>query len=158
MDDFFARGFGRVRSWRSTPVQALTRKIKCGISTGSGARSRLRDREAWDNRSRNSAEDEEAAKAEWDKILETDTSKLTPRERFYIERSRLIRAERREEIIYCWTNTLRAIPTIRTSSMKRPSNSGTSDDLLTMPRISIGAWWKSPRIGSSPITSSATSI
>ena len=43
-------------------------------------------------------EDEEEAKAEWDKILETDTSKLTPRERFYIERSRLIRAERREEI------------------------------------------------------------
>jgi len=43
-------------------------------------------------------EDEEAAKAEWDKILETDTSKLTPRERFYIERSRLIRAERWEEI------------------------------------------------------------
>jgi tetratricopeptide (TPR) repeat protein len=43
-------------------------------------------------------EDEEAAKAEWDEILATDTSKLTPRERFYIERSRLIRAERREEI------------------------------------------------------------
>jgi tetratricopeptide (TPR) repeat protein len=43
-------------------------------------------------------EDEEAAKAEWDQILATDTSKLTPRERLYIERSRLIRAERREEI------------------------------------------------------------
>jgi tetratricopeptide (TPR) repeat protein len=43
-------------------------------------------------------ENEEAAKAEWDKVLATDTSKLTPRERFYIERSRLIRAERREEI------------------------------------------------------------
>ncbi len=43
-------------------------------------------------------EDEEAAKAAWDKVLATDTSKLTPRERFYIERSRLIRAERREEI------------------------------------------------------------
>jgi len=42
--------------------------------------------------------DEEAAKAEWDEILATDTSKLTPRERFFIERSRLIRAERREEI------------------------------------------------------------
>jgi tetratricopeptide (TPR) repeat protein len=43
-------------------------------------------------------EDEEAAKAAWDKVLETDTSKLTPRERFFIERSRLIRAEQREEI------------------------------------------------------------
>jgi len=43
-------------------------------------------------------EDEEAAKAEWDKVLATDTSMLTPRERFYIERSRLIRAEQREEI------------------------------------------------------------
>ena len=43
-------------------------------------------------------EDEEAAKAEWDEILATDISKLTPRERFFIERSRLIRAERREEI------------------------------------------------------------
>lgn len=43
-------------------------------------------------------EDEEAAKASWDEILATDTSKLTPRERFYIERSRLIRAERWEEI------------------------------------------------------------
>lgn len=43
-------------------------------------------------------EDKEAAKAEWDEILETDTSKLTARERFYIERSRLIRAERWEEI------------------------------------------------------------
>jgi len=43
-------------------------------------------------------EDEEAAKAEWDEILAADTSKLTPRERFYVERSRLIRAERREEI------------------------------------------------------------
>ena len=42
--------------------------------------------------------DEEAAKAEWDEILATDISKLTPRERFYIERSRLIRGERREEI------------------------------------------------------------
>jgi len=42
--------------------------------------------------------DEEVAKAEWDEILATDTSKLTPRERFFIERSRLIRAERREEI------------------------------------------------------------
>ncbi len=42
--------------------------------------------------------DEEAAKAEWDKILETDTSKLTPRERFFVERSRLIRAERLEEV------------------------------------------------------------
>lgn len=42
--------------------------------------------------------DEEAAKAEWDEILATETSKLTPRERFYVERSRLIRAERREEI------------------------------------------------------------
>jgi tetratricopeptide (TPR) repeat protein len=42
--------------------------------------------------------DEETANAEWDEILATDTSKLTPRERFYIERSRLIRAERREEI------------------------------------------------------------
>jgi tetratricopeptide (TPR) repeat protein len=43
-------------------------------------------------------EDEEVAKAEWDEILATDTSKLTPRERFYIERSRLIRQERREEV------------------------------------------------------------
>ena len=43
-------------------------------------------------------EDEEAAKAEWDKVLAADTSMLTPRERFYFERSRLIRAERREEI------------------------------------------------------------
>jgi len=43
-------------------------------------------------------EDEEAAKAEWDRILETDTSVLTPRERFFIERSRLIRSERVEEI------------------------------------------------------------
>jgi len=43
-------------------------------------------------------EDEEAAKTEWDKVLATDISGLTPRERFYIERSRLIRAERREEI------------------------------------------------------------
>ncbi len=42
-------------------------------------------------------QDEEAAKAEWDTILETDTSKLTPRERFYIENSRLTRAERRDE-------------------------------------------------------------
>ena len=44
------------------------------------------------------SDDEESAMAEWDKILETDISKLTPRERFYIERSRLIREERREEI------------------------------------------------------------
>ena len=43
-------------------------------------------------------EDEEAAKAEWDEILATDTSKVTPRERFFIERSRLIREEKREEI------------------------------------------------------------
>ena len=43
-------------------------------------------------------EDEESAKAEWDEILATDTSKLTPRERFYIERSRLIRAERLDEV------------------------------------------------------------
>ena len=42
--------------------------------------------------------DKEAANAEWDEILATDTSKLTPRERFFVERSRLIRAERREEI------------------------------------------------------------
>ena len=42
--------------------------------------------------------DEEAANAAWDKVLETDASKLTPRERFYVERSRLIRAERWEEI------------------------------------------------------------
>jgi tetratricopeptide (TPR) repeat protein len=43
-------------------------------------------------------EDEEASKAAWDEILATDTSGLKPRERFYIERSRLIRAERWEEI------------------------------------------------------------
>ena len=43
-------------------------------------------------------EDKEAAEAAWDKVLATDTSKLTPRERYFIERSRLIRAERREDI------------------------------------------------------------
>jgi len=41
--------------------------------------------------------DKEDAEAVLDEVLETDTSRLTPRERFYIERSRLIRAERRDE-------------------------------------------------------------
>jgi len=43
-------------------------------------------------------EDEEKAKALWDEVLATDTSGLTPRERFFIERSKAYREERREDI------------------------------------------------------------
>jgi tetratricopeptide (TPR) repeat protein len=43
-------------------------------------------------------EDEEQGKAFWDEVLATDTSKLTPRERYYIERSRAYREERPEDI------------------------------------------------------------
>ncbi len=43
-------------------------------------------------------EDEEQGKAYWDEVLATDTSKLTPRERYFIERSRAYREERPEDI------------------------------------------------------------
>jgi len=43
-------------------------------------------------------EDEEKGKAFWDEVLATDTSKLTPRERYFIERSRAIREERPEDL------------------------------------------------------------
>jgi tetratricopeptide (TPR) repeat protein len=43
-------------------------------------------------------EDEEKAMAMWDEVLATDTSKLTPRERFFIERSRARREERSEDV------------------------------------------------------------
>lgn len=43
-------------------------------------------------------EDEASGKAFWDEILATDTSKLTPRERYFIERSRAVREERPEDI------------------------------------------------------------
>lgn len=43
-------------------------------------------------------DDEEKAKAVWDEVLATDTSGLTPREQFFIERSRAYREERREDI------------------------------------------------------------
>lgn len=44
-------------------------------------------------------EDEEAAKAMWDEVLAMDTSKLTNREQYYIERSRAYREERREDVL-----------------------------------------------------------
>ena len=43
-------------------------------------------------------DDEEAAKALWDEVLATDTSRLTQREQFFIERSRAYREERFEDI------------------------------------------------------------
>jgi len=42
--------------------------------------------------------DDETAEAIFEEVLAADTSKLTHRERYYVERSRLIRAERREEL------------------------------------------------------------
>jgi tetratricopeptide (TPR) repeat protein len=44
-------------------------------------------------------EDKELAKEMWEEVLATDTSKLTPREQFFIERSRAYHDERSEDIV-----------------------------------------------------------
>ena len=51
------------------------------------------DRVRWDEK------DEEGAKKMLQEVFETDTSKLTPRERFFIERTRAYHEERSEDAV-----------------------------------------------------------
>ncbi len=80
-------------------------------------------------------EDEEQGKAYWDDVLATDTSKLTPRERYLIERSRAVRGERQEDIPALTDEYLAKYPTDPYVLSRKAGRAWAEDDLEEAERL-----------------------